>query len=144
MSRLLAHPLSVRACQIATGIVFAWAGLAKIGDPAAFAEQVHNFRLVPVFAENLVAMTLPWIELVTALALLAGIRARDGAILASAALAVFTLAVIAALARGLDIECGCFGTSDASRVGLTKVASNLVLVAVAVVAGLAPARGSRP
>lgn len=140
MSDLLRHPLSIRVCQIATGVVFAWAGLAKVGDPAAFAEQIHNFRLVPLFAENLVAMTLPWIEVVAALALLVGVRARDGAILAGASLGVFTLAVIAAVARGLDIECGCFGTADASRVGVTKIVQNLALIGVAVVASLRPAR----
>ena len=96
--------------------------------------------MVPVFAENLVAMTLPWIEVVAALALLVGVRARDGAILAGGSLVVFTVAVIAAFARGLDIECGCFGTADASRVGLTKVAENLGLIGMAVVASLRPSR----
>lgn len=136
MPRWLTHPTVVRACQIVTGVVLAWAGLAKIGDPASFAEQVHNFRIVPLFAENLVAMTLPWIEVVTALALLLRIRARDGAMLAAAALLVFTLAVLSALARGLDIECGCFGTADASRVGALKVAENLGFIALACVASL--------
>jgi len=142
MPVLLTHPLVVRACQIATGVVFAWAGLAKIGDPLAFAEQIHNFRMVPVFAENLVAMTLPWIEVVAALALLLGVRARDGAILASVSLVVFTAAVIAAFARGLDIECGCFGTADASRVGVIKIGQNLVFIALAVGASLRPASRS--
>ena len=136
MSFLLRHPLSIRVCQIATGVVFAWAGLAKVGDPAAFAEQIHNFRMVPVFAENLVAMTLPWIEVVAALALLVGVRARDGAILAGGSLVVFTVAVIAAFARGLDIECGCFGTADAQAVGIKKLLQNSGMLAVAVIASL--------
>jgi len=129
--QLLSHPRLVRVCQIATGVVFALAGLAKVGDLGAFAEQIHNFRVVPIFAENLIAMTLPWIELVAAMALILGIRARDGAILAALSLAAFTLAVVIAMARGLDIECGCFGTSDGSRVGIVKVAQNLGLLAVA-------------
>jgi uncharacterized membrane protein YphA (DoxX/SURF4 family) len=136
LTRLLTHERTVRVCQIATGALFALAGLAKVGDLGAFAEQIHNFRLVPVPAENLVAITLPWIELVAALALILGIRAREGALLAFGSLAVFTLAVVVALARGLDIECGCFGTADASRVGVVKVLENLGFLAVAAVACL--------
>ena len=138
LKALMTHRNTVRVCQIATGIVFGVAGLAKVGDLGAFAEQIHNFRLVPVPLENLLAMTLPWIELVAAMALILGIRARDGAILAAGAMGVFTVAVLAAVIRGLDIECGCFGTADASRVGIVKVLQNLGFLLVAVVASLRP------
>jgi uncharacterized membrane protein YphA (DoxX/SURF4 family) len=136
MTSALRHPALIRLCQIATGILFGVAGLAKVGDLAGFASQIHNFRVVPVASENLVAMTLPWVEIVAALALILGLRARAAARLAAASLAVFTLAVLLALVRGLDIECGCFGTADASRVGAVKVLQNLGFLAVALVAGL--------
>jgi uncharacterized membrane protein YphA (DoxX/SURF4 family) len=134
--RALTHPGVVRTCQVAIGAVFAVASLAKLGDLRAFAEQVHNFRMVPIASEHLVALALPWIELVAALALLFGIRARSAAVLVSGLLAAFTVAVLAALARGLDFECGCFGTADASHVGATKVVQNLGLLALAVVGSL--------
>ena len=121
----LRHPLVVRGSQIVMGVVFAWAALAKLGDLHGFADQVHNFRMVPIFAEHVVALSLPWIELVAALALILNIRARSGAVVVTSLLAVFTVAIIVALVRGLDIECGCFGTSDASRVGLVKITQNL-------------------
>ena len=121
----LRHPLVVRGSQIVMGVVFAWAALAKLGDLQGFADQVHNFRMVPIFAENIVALLLPWIELVAALALMSNIRPRSGAVVVTGLLAAFTIAVIVALMRGLDIECGCFGTSDASRVGLVKITQNL-------------------
>ena len=129
----LGHPLLVRTCRIVIGAIFAWSALAKIADPAAFAGQVHNFRLVPVALENLVALTLPWIELVAAMALVLNVRARAGSVLVFAMLGVFTLAVLLALFRGLDIECGCFGTGDGSRVGLVKVLENLGMLAIAAV-----------
>ena len=109
----------------------AWAGLAKIGDLHGFAEQLHNFRMMPVPFENLIAITLPWIELVAALALIFGVRARAGALLAGALLAAFTAAVSVAMLRGLDIECGCFGTHDATRVGWVKIGQNLGMLALA-------------
>ncbi|HXV76254.1 MAG TPA: MauE/DoxX family redox-associated membrane protein [Candidatus Polarisedimenticolaceae bacterium] len=138
LRRILARPWLVRAAQVGIGVVLAWAGLAKIVDQAGFAAQVHNFKLVPIAVENLIAMTLPWVELVTAHALIFGVRARAGAVLASGLVGVFTLAVLAALARGMDIECGCFGTGDASRVGWIKLGQNLAMLAVAVVGTLRP------
>ena len=63
MLRALKTPGVLRAAQIVVGILFGWAALAKLADLSAFALQVHNFRLLPLSAENLVAMLLPWVEL---------------------------------------------------------------------------------
>ena len=142
IARWIRSPLAVRACEIATGVILAWAGLAKIGDLPTFAAQVHNFRILPLALENLAAMTLPWIEIVVALTLLTRVRSRDGAWTALGLLIVFTVAVILAVARGLDIECGCFGTTDATRVGWTKIAENLGLIAIAAIAAWGPAAES--
>jgi uncharacterized membrane protein YphA (DoxX/SURF4 family) len=128
--RWLHHPRVVRACQIALGVLFAAAALAKLGDLGTFATQVHNFRVVPVATENLLALTLPWIELIAALALILNVRARAGAVVITAMLAVFTVGVVVAMSRGLDIECGCFGTLDGTRVGLGKVAQNVAMLAM--------------
>jgi len=135
-ARLLWSPWLVRLCRIAVGIVFIAAALAKIGDPAAFATQVHHFRLAPVACENAIAVLLPWIELLTGLALVLGMRARSGAWLAAGLMVVFTAMVASAMARRLDFECGCFGTADATRVGLTKLLENLGLLALSLVASL--------
>ncbi len=118
----------IRGAQCITGIVLAWAALSKIGDIPALARDVHNFRLVPLAAENAVAMVLPWIELVAALALLLGLRARGAAVVATALMAVLTLGVALAMARGLNIECGCFGSASAWRVGPAKLAENLAIL----------------
>ena len=136
IARFLSSPWVIRLCRIAIGLVMIAAALGKIGDPAAFATQVHHYRLIPVGAENLLAILLPWVELLAGLALVLGVRARSGAWLSAAMMAVFTLAVSAAVARGLDIECGCFGTADASRVGGMKLLENLLLTGAAFVASL--------
>lgn len=129
---------TVRASQILIGALFAVAALAKLGDLHAFAEQIHNFRLVPWGLENLAAMSLPWIELIAAMALVFGVRARAGGLVAATLVALFTLAVLIAMGRGLDIECGCFGTGDATRVGLLKVLENAAMLALALTASLRP------
>jgi len=136
VARFLSSPWLVRLCRIAVGVVFVAAALAKIGDPAAFATQIHHFRLAPASAENAIALFLPWIELLTGLALVLGVRARSGAWLAAGLMVVFTALVASAMARGLNFECGCFGTADATRVGLTKLLENLGLLALSLIASL--------
>ena len=136
VARVISHPVLIRVCRIGIGLVMLAAALGKIGDPAAFATQIHHFRLIPIGAENLIAIVLPWVELIAGLTLVLGVHARSGAWLSSAMMVVFTLAVGAAVARGLDIECGCFGTADATHVGGMKLAENLLFTGAALVASL--------
>jgi uncharacterized membrane protein YphA (DoxX/SURF4 family) len=138
LKQWLTDPRVVRVCQVAIGVLFAVAALSKLGDVKSFSAEVHNFRIVPIATENLVAITLPWIELVAAVALIVGIRARAGGLLVTAMLVAFTVGIIAAMIRGLDIECGCFGTADAQHVGVLKVLENLGMLALAAVASLRP------
>jgi uncharacterized membrane protein YphA (DoxX/SURF4 family) len=133
---MLLHPTTRRAAQIAAGMIFLAAALPKIADLSAFAGSVHNFHLepfIPVAATNIVAMTIPWIELVAGLALVVGVRPRAGAVIYTVLLACFTIGVIAAMARGLSFDCGCFGKAGASQIGAKKVAYNLVMLALGVV-----------
>ncbi|MDX1388909.1 MAG: MauE/DoxX family redox-associated membrane protein, partial [Acidobacteriota bacterium] len=121
LKRFLRHHRTIRVSRILIGLVFLLAALPKIGDMASFAGQIHNFRMMPIALENLLAMVLPWVELVAGLALVLGIRARAGALVTVVLSAIFLIAIGQAVARGLDIECGCFGTADASRVGVVKL-----------------------
>jgi hypothetical protein len=81
-------------------------------------------------------MTLPWIEVVVGLALVTAQHGRSAAWLAVGALVVFDLAVLQALGRGLNIECGCFGTATGMRVDLAKLAENAAITGAALVAAL--------
>ena len=134
----LSHPALVRLAQLAIGAVFVAASLAKIGNLPWFAQQLHNFRLLPGWSENLLAATLPWVELLAALALIVGPRRRAGAIVALTLMVVFTLAVGAAWARGLDFRCGCFGKLGAGTIGAAKFAENVGLTLLAAIATLRP------
>jgi uncharacterized membrane protein YphA (DoxX/SURF4 family) len=136
MTALLRHPVVIRIAQLAIGLLFLAASLSKIADLPAFALQVQHYRLLPLAAVNPLAITLPWIELIAGLALVLGVRPRSGAWITLALMVVFTFAVGAALARGLDFECGCFGTVDAAHIGLAKMLQNVGMLALAAVASL--------
>lgn len=140
LADFLRQPWLVRLARIGIGVVFLAAALGKIGDTAAFAGQIVNYRLLPVAPVNLIAITLPWIELLAGLALVLGVRARSGAVIVLVLMATFTLAVGSAWARGLDFECGCFGKASASVIGARKFAENVGLTALAAIAVLRPRR----
>ena len=138
VSRVLAHPGSVLLAQVALGLLFLAASLSKIGDAGPFAIQIHHYRLLPFGLENLVAVTLPWIELLAALAILLRLSPRAGSVVVAGLMGLFVIVVAAAVVRGLDIECGCFGTADAGRVGVAKLLENLGLLALAGIASVRP------
>ena len=90
-----------------------FAGAAKLRDPAAFAADIENFHLLSPGLSALLAVYLPWLELLLAAGLLLPRWKAAAALLATAVFAVFTLAAASAWARGLDIDCGCFGHAGA-------------------------------
>lgn len=113
------------------GLVFIVAGGLKVYEPAKFAIAVGNYRLLPPEMINLVAITLPWIEVTAALLLITGLWERASALVITVLCAGFFFAIASALARGLNIECGCFGTVGGKRVGLTGLAFDTVLLVMA-------------
>ncbi len=135
----LLHPTARRAAQIVAGLIFLASALAKLADLPGFVVNIHNFRLdpiIPMVATNLLAMTIPWIELIAGLALVGGVRPRAGAIVYTVLLSVFTIGVVAAMARGLSFDCGCFGKASAGPVGLKKLAENFAMIALGIVASI--------
>ena len=131
------HPTVRRGAQIAAGLIFIAAALPKIADLGAFAGSVHNFHLepiVPIAATNLLAMTIPWIELLAGLALVGGVRPRAGAVVYTVLMVASTIGIVAAMARGLSFECGCFGKAGTATIGAKKLAENVVMLVLGVVA----------
>jgi len=121
------HPATLFVARLFLGGILIYAGWLKLFDMPGMAKSIENFRILPAGVVNIFAMVLPPVEVITGLCLIAGI-AMDGALAITTALfAVFTVAIQSAIMRGLDIECGCFGTSDAEVVG-TKVLLRDVLL----------------
>jgi uncharacterized membrane protein YphA (DoxX/SURF4 family) len=106
---MLALPL-----RIYLGGVFLYAAWFKIARPYDFALSVATYQILPQTLVNLVALVLPWLELCLGLALILGFWIRPGGALASGLLVVFLAAVVAALARGLHLSCGCFASQEAA------------------------------
>ena len=97
------------------GWVFVYASVHKIANPAGFAVDVATYDMLPLWAVNVVAIVLPWCELVAGGCLLVGFRARAAALSCAVMMVVFMIALASALARGLDMSCGCFASSSAAE-----------------------------
>ena len=106
--------LAVLAARLLMAGIFIYASLDKIAHPAAFAKDVYNYQILPDALINLTALVLPWLELLLGLCLLAGIWLPGAVLTVNGLLLVFLTALVFNLARGLDVNCGCFSTgSDA-------------------------------
>jgi len=91
------------------GLLFLYAGCMKLLDPAAFAVDILNYRILPWTGAVLLALYLPWLEVLCGAALIFR-RAYRGALHITAFLfALFLAAYGSTRPRGLDIDCGCFG-----------------------------------
>jgi len=124
-----ALPWILPLLRLFIGGLFLYSGYIKVIDPHAFAESVANYQLISGRAVTLTALYLPWLEIWTGLALLLVPPLRASAwLLITLMLLVFTAAKISALARGLDISCGC-GTGD-DPMTLLDVLENLLLLAL--------------
>jgi len=104
------------AARLLIGGLFIYASIYKVWDPASFAVSIRNYMIVPASWSNLIALTLPWIELGAGVFLILGIQTRASALLTTVMLGVFLAALFYAFSIGLDIDCGCF-TSAASSEG---------------------------
>jgi uncharacterized membrane protein YphA (DoxX/SURF4 family) len=100
----------ILAARLILGGVFVFASIDKILHPAAFAEAVYNYQILPDSLINLTAILLPWMELVLGSLLIIGIW-MPGAVLVSNLLLLTFIGVLTYnTSRGLDIHCGCFST----------------------------------
>jgi len=100
---------------LAVAAVFIYAGIDKIRDPLEFADSIAAFDILPATLIDLLALGLPPFEIACGLLLIAPQTRKVGALAVAIISAVFFAAVLSALARGLTLDCGCFGSGTPSR-----------------------------
>jgi uncharacterized membrane protein YphA (DoxX/SURF4 family) len=100
--------LHVGARLLLAGLLL-WAGLEKVSDRQASILAVDAYDVLPEGVVEPVAILLPWTEVALGLLLLAGLFTRVSAGATAVLLVAFIAAMGQARARGLPIDCGCFG-----------------------------------
>ena len=106
--------------------VFLVSGVLKAIDPDATYVAVRAYDVLPKLGVALVAGVLPWLEIVIGLLLLVGIATRAVAVASAVLLLGFMAGVTQAWARGLSIDCGCFGGGGAVDPGQTTYGRELL------------------
>ncbi len=111
MKDWLFHPIVLRLSRWVLGVVMIGAAIPKIIDPPGFAQSIFAYGILPMALVSPVAMTLPWLELITALGLVFGIARRGAALLILGLMLMFMGGLSLNLFRHNPIDCGCFGAS---------------------------------
>lgn len=125
---------AVTASRIVLGLVFLFAAYEKILDPLDFAQTVFNYQILPSWAVNAVALGLPWLEGLIGVCLVAGFFLPGALSLGTGLLGVFLAALVFNMLRGLDVDCGCFGSGGPSgwaSMKLSAVRDAVLFVAAA-------------
>jgi uncharacterized membrane protein YphA (DoxX/SURF4 family) len=100
--------------RIVLGAIFVYAAYVKLRDPwQLFAMSINSYEVLPLAMAETAAHVIPWVELALGLMVIAGIWLRiTGTILSLVLLTFFTL-MVRAYAKGMQINCGCFGPGEA-------------------------------
>lgn len=133
MKTILSNKYFLLTLRILLGVVFIYAAISKASDPEGFARAIANYKLLPIFLINILALILPWIELCAGVLLVFGFLVKENSMILGGLLAVFVIAILISLARGLNIDCGCFGTVGGTKVGIQKILENIGLLLSAII-----------
>jgi len=100
--------------RLVLAAVWAWASLSKIGDPRRFVQAVRAYDATPEWLSKAIGYGLPMLELILAVLLLLGLIVRYAAAVSAVLYGVFLIGIVQAAARGIKLDCGCFGGGGAS------------------------------
>jgi putative oxidoreductase len=109
------HAIVALPARLYLAAIFLFACWHKILDPAGFALDIATYQILPLGLVNPLAIMLPWVELAAGLMLLLAFRTRAAALLVAGMMVMFTVAIAIAVAKGLDMSCGCFASQASAE-----------------------------
>ena len=113
-ARSKAARIFMLVARLVLGAIFVYAAYVKLRDPwQLFAMSINSYDVLPLAMAETAARVIPWVELALGLMVISGIWLRiSGTILSLVLLTFFTL-MVRAYAKGMQINCGCFGPGEA-------------------------------
>lgn len=122
---------AIALTRIYLALYFLLSGLDKINHLNEFAQSIENYKMLPISTVNIFAVIFPWIEVVSGALLLLGVFIKENSAIILGLLIIFTVAVISAYTREINIDCGCQATLGSQKVGILKIVENISLMIVA-------------
>ena len=107
------QPFITLLCRLLLGGVLLVAGGLKAFKPSESAGAVAAYKILPNDIAHLIGYALPWLEIALGILLIIGLTTRLAALAGTAVMIIFTAAIISVWARGILIDCGCFGGGGA-------------------------------
>lgn len=114
MRRIIDNDFLTMISRLVIGGMFVYASFYKIIEPLSFAKSIWYYHLVPGSLINIMAIVLPWIELIVGLALIGGIWFRGAVLWVNFLTIFFIVALGSTIVRGIDIDCGCFKAAQSA------------------------------
>lgn len=118
------YSIIILFARILIGGILIYASINKIVDPGGFARAIDNYHIIPFGLENIMAIILPWLELIVGLCLIIGVFIDGAAFLVIVMMVIFIVAITFAILSGYNIECGC-GLKPGELVGIQKIIEDL-------------------
>lgn len=118
------------------GIVLVVAGALKVGHPLTSQRAVQAYDIMPLALAGWVGLALPFLEIVLGVLLVLGLFTRPVAVVATLLMVAFVIGISQAWARGLTIDCGCFGGGGQIGANQTKYPQEIARDASFAAAGL--------
>jgi len=115
------------------GLLLIFSSYSKIIHPWEFSIDIENYRIVGEGISRLVAVWLPYLELILAILLITGIWINAAVVINYLLMQLFFLLVLQAYIRRLDINCGCFNPGGDATIGLLKIIENILFLGLSVV-----------
>lgn len=116
--------------RIFVAAFFIFAALGKIVEPEKFAKEIANYKMLPNWIINPMALIMPWLELFSGVGLLFGAKIKTNSAIIGGMLIIFIIAISSAYARGLNINCGCTAQLGAELVGWGKIFEDLAMLII--------------
>ena len=115
VKKLLGNSWIELAARWFLGATFVYASYSKILAPAVFAKIIYGYDLFPGVLINLIAIIIPFVELVAGLALIMGFYPRSTALVINAMLVTFIISLSINIIRGHEFDCGCFAINAGNQ-----------------------------
>ena len=89
MKKLLEHSNTILILRAVLGIIFIYASIDKITDPLTFSNAIDNYHITPIMLNNIIALIIPWIELIIGICLITGVFLDGSSIISIILLLIF-------------------------------------------------------
>jgi putative oxidoreductase len=129
LKKRFCHRYTAVCFRMILGTTFIWASFDKISHPKEFIKVVENYKLLPFALVVIFAVSLPWMELICGLLLIAGAYTRSSTTVLTFMLSIFMVAISINLYRGAELSCGCFNVQTVGeKLGWLTFLRNMLLI----------------